>query len=522
MTDVTMARKAGILLHPTSLPGAFGIGDLGEDAYRFVDFLKETEQSLWQVLPLGPTGHGNSPYMSFSAFGGNPLLISPLRLAEAGLLTPSEVSNPPSLPGDRVDYGRVMALKRPLLERAFQRFTQRSAGGVRDDFYGFCEQNCFWLDDYALFMALKEAHAHRVWSTWEPGAARYEPGALVSWRRELAQPIQYHKFLQYTFFRQWADLRRYCHARGIQLIGDIPIYVAHDSAEVWANRARFVLDQDGQPVAVAGVPPDYFSATGQRWGNPLYDWSVMAETGYQWWIDRFRANFSLVDIVRLDHFRGFEAYWEVPASEPTAVNGTWVKGPGAALFEAVDAELSRLGIAFDAIAEDLGLITPEVDHLREQLDLPGMRILQMAFGDDPKAADYRPHNHVGRCVVYTATHDHNTMLGWFQAQPGSHTTQTREQVQRERAYALEYLDTAGEEIHWDFIRLALGSVASMAIYPLQDVLGLGAEARMNRPGTTRGNWEWRFNWRSVDQTVRDCLSSLTRIYERTPRSEREA
>jgi 4-alpha-glucanotransferase len=510
------SRRSGILLHPTSLPGPFGIGDLGAEAYRFVDFLAETGQSLWQVLPLGPTGYGDSPYMCFSAFGGNPLLISPEKLAEEGLIEQSEIAHPPQFPNKRVDYGRAIEYKRALLAKAFERFAERIAAGCHDDFYGFCEQNAFWLEDYALFMALKEAHGWRMWPEWEAGAARANPHALVGWRSELARSIQYRKFLQYAFFRQWEALRRYCRARGVDLIGDIPIYVAYDSAEVWANRSLFHLDDDGRPVAVAGVPPDYFSATGQLWGNPLYDWNVMAEQGYRWWIDRFRINFSLVDRVRLDHFRGFEAYWEIPATEKTAVNGTWVKGPGAAVFEAVGTELSRLGVRFEVIAEDLGVITPEVDHLREQLGLPGMRILQMAFGDDQKAPEYRPHNHIRHCVVYTGTHDHNTSVGWFTAEPGSQTTQTREQVERERAYALEYLGTKGEQIHWDMIRLALGSVAAMAIYPLQDVLGLGAESRMNLPGTRRGNWEWRFTADMLDRRVRDRLAGLTRTYERDP------
>jgi 4-alpha-glucanotransferase len=512
-----LPRTSGILLHPTSLPGPYGIGDLGRDAYRFADFLKETGQSLWQVLPLGPTGYGNSPYMCFSAFGGNPLLISLEKLAEEGWLEPGDIGDPPAFDKERVDYSSVHDYKNRLLRKAFERFAARAEGAFPGGFYRFCQEHAFWLDDYALFTALKDVHDLRTWSEWEPGAARCDPDALVRWHNELASPIQYRKFLQYIFFKQWHELRRYCHQNGIRLIGDTPIYVAYDSAEVWANRGLFHLDEQGKPIAVAGVPPDYFSATGQRWGNPLYRWEAMAEQGYRWWVDRFRVNFSLVDIVRLDHFRGFEAYWEVPAAETTSANGAWVKGPGAEFFHKVGHVLEQHGIAFDVIAEDLGVITPEVDDMRDELGYPGMRILQMAFGDDPKAPEYRPHNHVHHCVVYTATHDHNTTKGWFTAEPGTQTTQTPEEVAQERIYALDYLGTSGENIHWDMIRMALGSVAEKAIFPLQDVLGLGTGSRMNLPGTTGGNWQWRFTWDMVDRRTTDQLRRLTMTFERDPR-----
>ncbi len=510
-------RSSGILLHPTSLPGPFGIGDLGRDAYRFVDFLKETGQSLWQVLPLGPTGYGNSPYMCFSAYGGNFLLISLEQLAEKGLLERKEIADPPDFPAHRVDYSAVYAYKAPLLQQAFRRFTAESGAGFPDDFYRFRQQHAFWLDDYALFMALKEAHDGHAWRQWEGAAARYDADALVRWRNELATPIRYYEFLQYIFFKQWDALRRYCHSQGIKLIGDMPFYVAHDSAEVWANRQLFHLDEHGDPIAVAGVPPDYFSATGQRWGNPLYRWDTMAEDNYRWWIDRFRVSYSLVDILRLDHFRGFEAYWEVPAEASTAANGTWVKGPGAQFFHTVRETLAQHGIGLNAIAEDLGVITTEVDDLRDSLGFPGMRILQMAFGQDPKAQQYRPHNHIYHCVVYTATHDHNTTQGWFTVTPGTQTTQTLEEVEQERADAIAYLGTSGELIHWDMIRMALGSVAEKAVFPLQDVLGLGSEARMNLPGVSDAHWEWRFNWDMPDQDTRQHLAELTRIYERNLR-----
>jgi 4-alpha-glucanotransferase len=360
-------------------------------------------------------------------------------------------------------------------------------------------------------MALKAEHGSRVWTDWEERVARRDSDALVHWRNQLNEEIQFHKYLQYIFFQQWEFLKNYCHQKGVRIVGDIPVYVAHDSAEVWVNRDLFYLDDGGNPLVVAGVPPDYFSATGQRWGNPIYRWDAMASLGYLWWIDRFRLNFSLVDIVRLDHFRGFEAYWEIPASEPTAVSGRWVKGPGAALFQSVQASQGNI----EVIAEDLGVITVEVDALRDQLGFPGMRILQMAFGSDPKAREYRPHNHVANCVVYTATHDHNTTVGWFTAQPGTQTTQTREEVEKERAYVLNYLGN-GNEIHWDFVRLAMASVARTAICPLQDILGLGSEARMNLPGTSRGNWEWRFTAGMLTPGVKDRLREMTRIFERSP------
>jgi 4-alpha-glucanotransferase len=505
-------RSSGILLHPTSLPGRFGIGDLGPEAYQFIDFLSDTRQSLWQILPLGHTGYGNSPYMCFSAFGGNPYLISLERLAKEGLLDLTDIVDPPDFPENRVDYGRVINYKMPLLTKSFEKFKEQHSVRYPEDFYAFSETNAFWLEDYALFTSIKEAHNGQAWTKWEEGAATRQPDALVHWRNKLADNIQFWKYVQFQFFKQWLALKNYCHEKGIRIIGDIPLYVAHDSAEVWAHRKQFHLDEHGNPLVVAGVPPDYFSATGQRWGNPIYRWDMIAQRGYRWWTDRFRINFTLVDMVRLDHFRGFQAYWEIPAEEPTAVKGRWVKGPARALFYAIKDALGDIQM----IAEDLGIITTEVDNLREQLGLPGMRILQMAFGNDPKAPQYRPHNHIVSCAVYTATHDHNTTVGWFTAEPGTQTTQTAEEIKKEREYALQYLGTDGNEIHWDFIRLALSSVASIAIFPLQDVLGLGTEARMNLPGTSQGNWEWRFTGDMLIPSIRKRLRELTRIYERGP------
>ncbi len=505
-------RACGILLHPTSLPGRFGIGDIGPQAYRFVDFLVDTGQSYWQILPLGHTSYGNSPYMCFSAFGGNPYLISLEMLADEGLLDRADIKHQPDFPANRVDYGQAINYKMPLLARSFQKFKEIGSARYPDDFYIFSEASAFWLEDYALFTSLKEAHNGQVWTKWEEGAAGRNPDALVQWRNRLADKIEFWKYAQYQFFKQWLALKSYCHERGIRIIGDVPVYVAHDSAEVWAHHKQFHLDEQGNPLVVAGVPPDYFSATGQRWGNPIYRWDIMEKRGYRWWTDRFRTNFTLADVVRLDHFRGFQAYWEIPASEPTAVKGRWVKGPAIALFNAVKGALGDVQM----IAEDLGIITPEVDNLREQLGLPGMRILQMAFGGDPKAQEYRPHNHIVNCAVYTATHDHNTTVGWFTAEPGTQTTQSAEEVKREREYALKYLNSDGSEISWDFIRLALSSVARLAIYPLQDVLGLGTESRMNRPGTPQGNWEWRFTGDMLTPEIRGRLRELTAVYDRSP------
>jgi 4-alpha-glucanotransferase len=362
-------------------------------------------------------------------------------------------------------------------------------------------------------MALKTAFGGKIWMDWGEGLFHRDPQALADWRSRLSEEVLFRKYLQYVFSKQWQSLKRYAHEKGIRIIGDIPIYVAHDSAEVWGNRELFYLDERGTPQVVAGVPPDYFSASGQRWGNPLYRWDLMARSGFHWWIERFRAAYALVGILRIDHFRGFEAYWEIPAAEATAVNGAWVKGPGASFFEKIIAALGDLPV----IAEDLGVITPEVDELRQQFGFPGMRILQMAFGKDPKAPEYRPHHHVEDCVVYTGTHDHNTTVGWFTSPPGSQkTTQTPEEVAEERKFALQYLGTAGNEIHWDLIRLALGSVARMSLFPLQDVLGLGSEARMNLPGTASGNWEWRFTADRLTHPVRKKLRELTKIYERNP------
>lgn len=493
-------RSSGILLHPTSLPGPHGIGDLGPGAYAFVDFLARAGQQLWQVMPLGPTGYGDSPYAALSAFAGNPLLISLDELVSAGLLDDAEVQSIRRDGGEPIDYGAVITAKLTLLRRAAERFGAGSARTWAADFDQFCHQAADWLDDYALFMALKAAHGGRPWVDWEPALARRDPAALAIARDRFAADVRFHQFTQYVFFRQWARLKQYANSRGIKLIGDLPIFVASDSADLWASPDLFYLDEHGRPTVVAGVPPDYFSATGQRWGNPLYRWERAFETDFAWWIKRFRSTLTLVDIVRLDHFRGFEACWEVPATEETAVHGRWVPGPGRKLFDRVTAALGELPI----IVEDLGLITPEVVALREALGYPGMRVLQFAFGSDARNP-YLPHNYVPNTVVYTGTHDNDTTVGWFHTRPP-----------HEREHVLRYVDSDGQEIHWDLIRLALASVADAAIVPLQDVLGLGSEARMNTPGVIGGNWRWRFRLEELTEAIVDRLADLTSLFGRGP------
>ncbi len=498
-------RASGILLHPTSLPSRWGIGDLGDGAYDFADLLTAAGQRIWQVMPLGPTGYGDSPYQSFSAFAGNPLLINFDILLEEMLLTPSDLADAPILPDTAVNYGAVIPFKNQILRRAFARFRQGYADHLRTDFEAFCTAHASWLDDYALFAALKSANGGGPWSDWAPDLRRRNPAALDAARRAYADEIAYQRFIQYLFFDQWLKLKKYVNDLGIQIMGDIPIFVAYDSVDVWAHPELFFLNEDGRPTVVAGVPPDYFSATGQLWGNPLYRWDVLKERGYDWWIERFRTILTLVDIVRLDHFRGFAAYWEVPADEATAVNGRWVPGPGADFFEAVERALGTLPI----VAEDLGVITPDVEELRDRFGFPGMRILQFAFGgkaDQP----YLPHNHIQRCVVYTGTHDNDTTLGWW-----------RTASAQERRHVQLYLGRSGEDIAWDFVRAALSSVADIAIIPLQDVLSLGSEARMNTPGRPGGNWTWRFGLHQLTPAVISRLRELTILYGRYVEPEPE-
>ncbi len=477
-------RSSGILLHPTSLPSQYGIGDFGPEAYRFADFLHQTGQKIWQVLPLGPTGYGDSPYQSYSAFAGNPLLISPEKMAEHGLLAGSEIETAEMFPDERVDFGGVIRLKVSLLRRAFNRFKPDR------EYEQFIQHNHYWLDAYVRFVALKQANGERAWHDWTSDQA--DPGEM-----------EMQRFWQFEFFRQWNELKSYCSARGIRIMGDIPIYVAGDSADVWAHPELF------DRANSAGVPPDYFSATGQLWGNPVYRWDQAEQTSYSWWIDRLRATLEVVDMVRLDHFRGFEAFWQVPSTESTAIHGQWVKGPGARLFQALEAALGPLPI----VAENLGVITPEVEALRHRFGYPGMSVLQFAFGDDSQSNDFRPHNYPRELVAYTGTHDNDTTVGWWNSGAGD-STRSLEAVQREREFTKAYLGTNGDEIQWDFIRAMLASVADTAIVPLQDVLGLGNESRMNLPASTKGNWAWRFRKEDLTPVLRDRLKRLTRMYDR--------
>lgn len=497
-------RASGILLHPTSLPGPFGIGDLGEVAYDFIDFLAKTGQKLWQVMPLGPTGYGDSPYACLSAFAGNPLLISPQKLIEKGFLAADSLSlqNYPILSHEKVEFEAVAAAKKSVFEDSFTHFRNFASISERKRFNNFCQcqRNSQWLHNYALFASLKEHYAGEPWNKWAAGLVRRDPDTLAEFEQVLAERILYHKYLQYLFYTQWTELRNYAHLNGIHIIGDMPIFLAHDSADVWAQQPLFHLDSQGKPTVVAGVPPDYFSATGQLWGNPLYNWEAMAKDHYAWWAERFRVMLNLVDIVRLDHFRGFEAYWEIPAGEETAINGQWVKGPGKEFFKAMQKALGNLPF----IAEDLGVITPPVEDLRDSFGFPGMKVLQFAFDDTPENA-FLPHNHVANSVVYTGTHDNQTTLSWFFDRP--------EKVQQ---FILSYQGSHDANfIHWQMIRLALSSVANTVLIPMQDILGLPDEiARMNTPGKAEGNWSWRFSEAQLTSEIAHSLLHWTQLYNR--------
>jgi len=508
-SSMQFARASGILLHPTSLPGPYGVGDFGPEAYQFLDFLQAAGQKLWQVLPLNPTGYADSPFQCFSASAGNPLLISLDLLSDAGLLEASELRQAPPFAEETVEYESVVHYKTPLLKKAAARFFAGASSAHRNQFQSFAKANAAWLDDFALFMAVKEAHGLGAWTKWPADIAARTPEALARWSEMRAAEVNAHKFFQYEFFRQWLALRDYGRARNIHVIGDIPIYVAHDSADVWANRQFFLLDPRGRPTKVAGVPPDYFSATGQLWGNPIYDWPLLKETNYRWWVDRLRAALRLYDIVRIDHFRGFEAYWEVDAQEATAINGRWVKGPGSELFAVLQKELGELSV----IAENLGVITPEVEAIRNEFHLPGMAILQFAFGNDPQAPTFKPHNYVRELVAYTGTHDNDTVVGWWNSSGGD-STRTVEDVEKEHAYARAYLDFEDEPIHWVLIRGIMASVANTAITPMQDVLGLGSEARMNLPGKPSGYWKWRMQPGAATNEVAARLKNLAVLYDR--------
>jgi 4-alpha-glucanotransferase len=488
------ARGAGVLLHPTSLPGKYGIGDLGPAAYVWVDALGDAIQGWWQMLPLGPTGYGDSPYQCFSAFAGNPNLISPEALADAGLVRRGELA-PLERPEGPIDYGTVEANKHALIQRAWATF---HGSGAREEFERFQHDNADWLDDYSLFMALKESFGGKSWFDWPDPYRLREPQAIAEARRELVDSIDRYRFGQFLFFRQWDRLRNHAVSRGVRIIGDMPIFLAGDSADVWVHPELFQLDADRRPKFVSGVPPDYFSTTGQLWGNPLYDWEAHERTGFAWWIARMRATLRLVDLIRLDHFRGFEAYWQVPAGSPTAENGRWVRGPGAKLLRALHDALGGLPL----IAEDLGVITPEVEAIRTEFHLPGMRILQFAFGGAVESR-FLPNNFENPTVVYTGTHDNDTTLGWF----GQLTAD-------ERKFTERYLGYAGSDIAWQMIREAWKSIAVLAVAPAQDLLSLGSAARMNTPGQPSGNWRWRLPASGLGQNVIGQLGEFTAIYQR--------
>jgi 4-alpha-glucanotransferase len=500
MSTIAYPRRSGLLLHPTSLPGPYGVGDLGDDAFRWIDTLARANQTLWQVLPLGPTGFGDSPYQCFSAMAGNPYLISPDRLYEDGLLTRDDLAQAPSFPDDHVDFGPVIEFKRRILDAACARYRVTPASRLTDEYRRFREQHAHWLDDFALFMALKQSHGGRPWTEWDPALRERETTALDEAHRRLLDVVEAQRFLQFLFFRQWNAVRDSAHAAGVRIIGDIPIFVAHDSADVWAHRELFKLDAAGRPTVVAGVPPDYFAKTGQLWGNPIYRWEQHAATGFRWWIERIRATLETVDLVRLDHFRGFEAYYEVPADAPTAEQGSWVKGPGSLFFDSIRGVLGNLPL----LAEDLGFITPPVRALRDKYDLPGMKILQFGFGDGA-THEFLPHNFSPHCVAYTGSHDNEPARAWYENAP-----------EHQRDHARRYLQCDDSGFTWALIRAAEACVAHTAIVQLQDVLELGEQARMNLPGRPAGNWSWRFRWDELEPWRVERMGELSALYGRLP------
>lgn len=508
---MSLPRACGVVFHPTSLPGPYGIGDLGDEAYRFVDFLHAAGQTYWQVLPMSPTGYGDSPYQGLSVFAGNPLLISLQRLVDAGHLPAEELAARPPFPAGHVDFGWVIPYKNDLLDKAFAHFDAHAPAQQRAAFAAFCSEQASWLDDVALFMALKEHYQLRPWHEWEPAIARREPSALDHWRTALAQRVASNKYRQWQFFSQWLALKHYANSKGIRIIGDMPIYVARDSTDVWAAPRLWECDEHLNPTVVSGVPPDYFSATGQLWGHPIYRWDVMAEQDYAWWVARFTMAFTQADVVRIDHFRGFYNYWEVPAGEDTAIKGVWRMGPGADIFHAVTQALGPVSI----IAEDLGDFDKAsragLDALQTEFGYPGMKVLQFAFAGKP-SDPFLPHNYLPDCVVYTGTHDNDTTVGWY-----AHGTPV------ECDYARRYLARDGSDIAWDFIRLAWSSAATTALTTVQDLLSLDSGSRLNLPGTTGApNWCWRVGAGALSDGVAVRLRDLTHIYGRLPAAKTPA
>ncbi|MEQ8672095.1 MAG: 4-alpha-glucanotransferase [Aggregatilineales bacterium] len=495
-------RASGILLHPTSLPGRYGLGDLGEHAYRFVDWLQSAGQSYWQVLPLGPTSYGDSPYQCLSAFAGNSNLISLDKLVGEGWLMPADLAYVPNFPTFEVDYGPVIEFHNKKLDVAFKRFNQVGTAEQKAAYAAWIAEQDEWLENWCLYIAIKEKNGGKAWVEWDEKEALSDPATLKQAQTDLAVRIDAHRWRQWQFYSQWNDLRAYANERGVRIVGDIPIFVAHDSSDVWANRERFYLDAKGNPTVVAGVPPDYFSPTGQYWGNPLYRWDVMEADEYKWWRSRFRATFALVDLVRIDHFRGFESYWEVPVNkEQVATIGKWIKGPNVGFFEVIKKEF---GDVLPIIAEDLGDITIDVIILRDTLGLPGMNILQFAWSDP--ANPFLPHNHAENSIVYTGTHDNNTTYGWWHGEAEDHN----------RNFVADYLgeQVGDDDPHWTFIRMGMRSVAHTFIAPMQDILGYGEDTRMNVPGKQGGNWKWRFTAEKFSDPGRDYLAHLTWLYRR--------
>src|SRR5215467_9004965 len=499
-------RATGILLYPISFPSRGGIGDLGPAAYEFLNWLAGARQGLWQVLPLGPPANGNSPYSSTSVFAGNPLLISLERLAERGWIDAVRLKGLNSADGP-VDYDAVRDTKLPLLRSAAENFLRRANDGERGAYRAFCNQNAWWLEDFVLYDVLKQHHEGRGWRQWPRELVHREPQAIAGAHRDLATELERERVLQFAFFQQWGALRQACHRRGIRILGDVAIFVNYDSADVWTHPDLFRLNSELNPEVVSGVPPDAFSDTGQYWGNPLYRWDVLRSRGYEWWVQRVRWALGSCDLLRLDHFRGFESYWEIPAQEKTAVNGRWVKGPADDLFQALRNALGELPF----VAEDLGMITPEVHAFRERLQIPGMRVLQFGFGD-PGAHIYLPHRYEPNTVTYTGTHDNDTTLGWWQNVASEH----------ERQQASAYLGEAKDGINWAFIRAAHNSVADLSVAPLQDVLGLDSGGRMNTPSRADGNWTWRFARRALRQELVEKLASLVEVSDRVPNAARSA
>jgi len=500
-------RSAGILLHPTSLPGKYGIGDLGEDAFKFVDFLEKAGQKLWQVFPLGPTGYGDSPYQCFSAFAGNPNLVSPDKLMDDDLLRDHDIHNIPKHNPTSIDYGEIIEYKKILLKKSFINFKHHLTT-FEKDFNKFCKENKNWLGDFAFFMAAKEAHGGIVWKDWDEGLVLRRKKALDEWEKNLDDEILYQKFVQFVFFKQWCAVKEYANNKGIKIIGDMPIFIAYDSADLWANKGLFTVDEKGNLETVAGVPPDYFSKTGQLWGNPLYRWKEMEKDDFLWMRNRFTQLFTMVDIVRIDHFRGFEAFWEIPGDAPTAETGKWVKAPGHKLFKSLNNHLGDVPI----LIEDLGVITPAVEKLRDAFEFPGMKILQFAFGTDMETK-FLPHNFIPNCVVLTGGHDNDTTRAFFEKAKNDKDSDAYNHVQK-------YLNYFGNDIVYELIRAAYASVANIVIVPMQDILNLSGEARMNFPGKLGGNWMWRFTWDQIEDGLHLKYLGLAKLYERPPKPKK--